>query len=249
MPKITRYKIEKALNIRLKPSDKKSVIMNQAIDLEKNVIFIAIPKTGTTSVREQLDQKGNPIISNAHLNIMQIRDLIYIYLLKMAVGTNKSFPTTGVPTDQDLRVKAAEIFQSCFKFSAVRNPWARAVSMYFRSDGIGIRKEMSFEQFCEAHKYASDTCLHPTLHKNQLDWLCDENGENLMDYVYKVEDFETAIDEINQLTNGRLGLKNQELNSNRKSKSKSYHDVYNDHTRKLIAQAFEKDIDTFKYTF
>jgi hypothetical protein len=180
---------------------------------------------------------------------MQIRDLIYIYLLKMAVGNNKSFPTSNIPTDQELRTQAGEIFDNCFKFSAVRNPWARAVSLYYRSDGIGIRNQMSFAEFCEAHKNASDTCLHPTLHQNQYDWLCDETGTNIMDYVYKVEDFETAIDEINALTNGRLGLKNQELNSNRKSKSKSYRDVYDDYTRKLIGQHFEKDIDTFKYTF
>ena len=108
---------------------------------------------------------------------------------------------------------------------------------------------MSFEAFVEGHALASDTCREPTRHRNQIDWLCDESGEIIMDYVYRVEDFETAIGEIRDRTDGRLVLQPQRLNVNPRSASTRYRSMYTDHTRKLIARNFERDIDHFKYTF
>lgn len=243
----TKHFIEKTSGIEVKRS--RPPIVNEAVNLDKKTIFIAIPKTGTTSVRTQIRKDGNPIISNAHLNIVQIRDLLYIHLLKLSLGKNLTFPNEDIPEDLSLRKEANEIFDSCFKFSAVRNPWARAVSLYFRREGATVKDKMSFEEFCEKHFYANDTCRHPTLHKNQYDWLCDENGENLMDYIYKVENFENAINDIKRLTDGRVKLINVKRNSNPNSQSNNYRNLYNDYTRKIIAKRFEKDIDIFKYTF
>ena len=48
-------------------------IINEAVNLEQNWIFVAIPKTGTTSIREQTRQNGTPLIPNPHLNILQIK--------------------------------------------------------------------------------------------------------------------------------------------------------------------------------
>jgi len=223
--------------------------LNQAINFDKKTIFIAIPKTGTTSVRQQVSQKGKALINQPHLNIMQVRDTLYTYLLMNSLGKNTEYPTHNLPTDSEIRANCQEIFARFFKFSSVRNPWARAVSLYFRREGVKVKKDISFETFCEKHLYASDTCRNPTLHKNQLDWLVDENGTIIMDYVYKVEDFQEAIKEISERTNGRIQLKYKEANTNDRSKSRTYHDMYTDRTRQLIAKRFEKDIDFFKYTF
>ncbi len=246
--------LEKTLNIkvsRLKNNEGKmtSLVINEAINFEKEVIFIAIPKTGTTSVRTQLKQPGIPIIENPHLDISQIQDLIYIYLLKENLGTNRTFPNGNIANDEELRQEAEKIFNSFFKFSAVRNPWARAVSLYSRREGIKLKDKITFDEFCENHFYASDTCFHPTLHKNQIDWLTSNNGKLLMDFVYKVEEYENAIDEISKITNGRLLLDNVKRNVNPNSKSSDYRNMYNDKTRKIIEKRFEKDIDYFKYTF
>jgi hypothetical protein len=247
---IVKKVIEKTFDIEISISKSvKSLIINEAINFEKEVIFIAVPKTGTTSVRTQLSQVGTPIIKNPHLNICQIRDLIYVYLLKETLGSNRTFPDGNIPSDNALREKANNMFDSFFKFSAVRNPWARAASLYFRREGITLKDEMTFDEFCDKHIYASDTCSHPTLHINQYDWLCSKNGEILMDYIYKVEEFENAINDIKTLTNNRLILDNVKRNLNPKSKSSNYRSLYNDKTRKMIEKRFEKDIDYFKYVF
>jgi hypothetical protein len=224
-------------------------ILNEAVHFKKECIFIAVPKTGTTSLRTQLKQNGLPLIKRPHLDIMQVRDSLYVFFLHQALGNNKDFPSESVPRDADIRAKAKEVFDTFFKFSAVRNPWARALSLYSRLEGVRVKGKISFEDFCKNHLYASDTCKQPTLHQNQLDWLCDENGKCIMDYVYKLENFNQAIKEIAELTDGRLRLKKKDANRNPNSHSRSYREVYTEETRKLIARRFEKDIDYFKYTF
>jgi len=142
----------------------------------------------------------------------------------------------------------SDTFGRFVKFSSVRNPWARAVSLYSRREGVKTRDKMSFADFCRNHMYASDSCRHPTLHHNQLDWICDEDGQCIMDYVYRLEDFDQAINETAERTDGRIQLASKKANQNPNSGSESYRDLYTEETRKLIASRFQKDIEFFKYT-
>ena len=122
-------------------------------------------------------------------------------------------------------------------------------SLYFRQEGVISHNRISFEEFCENHAYASDTCSHPTLHSNQLDWLTDEDGRIGVDYVYKIEEFESSLAEIREMTNGRINLQFLVANTNPLSRADRYRDMFTDRTRQLIARRFEKDIDTFRYAF
>lgn len=221
-------------------------LLNRAIHLDKGVIFVAIPKNGTTGVRQQLQQPGVEFNPHPHLSIVQIRDSLYAWVLRSAMGGHGNFPSADTPTDADIRARTRALFSSLFKFAAVRNPWARAASLYARP---WVSKEMSFDEFIEHHCNASDACVHPTLHRNQLDWLTDENGTMLMDYVYKLEEFERAVNEIAVRTEGRLLLKNIRINSNRHSAADRYRELYTNRTRTLIARRFERDIETFEYHF
>jgi len=222
---------------------------NEAVNFDKRVIFIAVPKAGTTSVRSQLAQDGVPFIAAPHLNILQVRDALYTYLLLNSLGANRNFPSQGVRSDADIRAQASAIFGSFFKFAAVRNPWDRAVSLYLRREGLVVSEHISFATFCTRHLYASDTCVFPTLHRNQLDWLCDEDGQCLLDYVYRLEDFSRAIADIAERTGGRVQLGMKRENVRRDIAARDYRQYYSDETRKIVAARFEKDIDYFKYTF
>lgn len=241
--------LRKAIRSTSVQQEPKPLILNEAVNFDKQVIFIAVPKTGSTSVRVQIRPYGTPLIPNQHLNIVQIRDSLYVYFLTLALGNTIHFPSESIPTDADIRARSKEIFDTFFKFSAVRNPWARAVSLYYRREGVQVSDRLTFEQFCQDHFYASDTCRHPTLHKNQFDWHCDENGKSLMDYIFKIENFDDAINEIADRTNGRLQLTKLRENVNPLSLSHAYRDLYTEETKEIIAKRFEKDIDTFKYTF
>ena len=58
--------------------------------------------------------------------------------------------------------------------------------IFAKEEGIKVSDFLSFDEFVKNHFYASDTCVHPTLHRNQIDWLCDENGMVLMDYIFLI---------------------------------------------------------------
>lgn len=225
-------------------------MLNEAINFEKKCIFVAVPKTGSTSVRSQLRYRGGAcLIPNPHLSIIQIRDSLYTYFLINSLGQNSTFPSREVPADAEIRIHAKQVFESFFKFAAVRNPWARAVSLYSRREGVRLSDRMSFQDFCVDHYYASDTCRHPTLHRNQLDWLIDENGASLMDYTYKLEEFATAIKDIARMTDQRIRLSASPENVNPMSLSSAYRDLYTPEARGLIARRFERDIEYFGYCF
>lgn len=250
MRELIKNSLRKYLKINVsKYEEPKPLTITDAVNTDLKTIFVSVPKTGSTTVRDQLKQYGTPFVLNGHLDIIQIREVIYVYLLKTRLRQVLEFPSINVPKDEDLRKEADRMFNDFFKFSAVRNPWARAVSIYYRREGYQCSDKITFEEFCHDHHFASDTSLLSSLHKNQIDWMTDLEGNVLMDYIYKVENFEAAIGEIYERTDGRIQLENLNLNKNPKSKSLEYRKMYNSETKKIIAQRFEKDIDVFKYTF
>ena len=223
--------------------------VNEAVHLEQEWIFVAIPKTGTTSIRNQTRQHGRSLIPNPHLNILQIKDAIVVFYLQKNLASNFEYPSRQVKTYLEVKEDARMFFDKAFKFSSVRNPWERAVSLYYRKEGIKVRDSISFDKFIEQHVYASDTCVQPTLHHNQIDWLCDEKGNLLIDFVFKLEEFEDAIKVISERTSGKLNLQYRIANKNEESKSERYRAMYNNETRMIIQKRFEKDIDYFKFCF
>ncbi|MEM7766349.1 MAG: sulfotransferase family 2 domain-containing protein [Pseudomonadota bacterium] len=237
-------KILREMGMRTRPFH-----FNEAVNFDLSCILIAVPKTGTTTVRSQIRKAGDFMFPEPHLNAMQVRRGLYAYFLKQALKTNTSFPSKGVPTDAELVEASEAVFRDFFKFSAVRNPWARTASIYARAEGLQLRDTMSFSQFCDQLTAASDTCSYPTWHKNQADWLVDDTGEICMDYVYKVEDAANAFAEIRERTEGRVQLEAVHRNVNPNSKSATYQDLYDDASKAAIGRLFEKDIDLFKYAF
>ena len=79
----------------------------------------------------------------------------------------------------------------------------------------------------------------------QKDFLYDANGKILVDFIGKFEnlqeDFNTICSRI-QINLTALPLANS-------SKHTHYKDYYNKHTKDLIYNAFQKDIEIFKYDF
>ena len=79
--------------------------------------------------------------------------------------------------------------------------------------------------------------------------MCDEKGNLLIDFVFKLEEFEDAIKVISERTSGKLNLQYRIANKNEESKSERYRAMYNNETRMIIQKRFEKDIDYFKFCF
>jgi len=244
--------LKKGLRIRRKAERRSRLVLpNEAVDFDRRAIFVAIPKTGTTSILAQMRKEATYLIPHPHLSITQIRDVLFVDLLRHSLGRNMTLPSDRnvVLTHAEIRQRAAVLFDSFFKFSLVRNPWARTVSLYFRREGVSVSREMDFPTFCRTLEYASDTCINPTVHPNQLDWLLDENGKLAVDYVMKLESLEDDLAELGRRTQGRLRFEGRRLNANPASKSASYRDMYDEESKERIAQLFRRDIEYFGYEF
>ncbi len=212
-------------------------------------MYVAIPKTGSTTIRTQLLQRGAPLVPYAHLNYQQLTECLYMYNLLTALGSNDTFPHSKVPSNDEIRVASRRQSDSMFKFATVRNPWARAVSLYCRHEGVQVRNTMSFEQFCQQHLLASDTCRQPTLHRGQRDWLVDESGKMRMDLVIRIEELHEGLQALSHRTGGRIRLMPTHKNPSQVGSGRNYRDFYNTQTRRHIASVFAEDIETFKYQF
>lgn len=135
--------------------------LNEAINFETSTIFVAVPKTGTTSIRDQTREQRRFLLKRPHLNIREIRKGIDFYFLSQALDRNRSFPTDPalVPSTTEALDKAAAFYENAFKFASVRNPWARTASLFFRSEGMKCSKNMDF-----SHAKEMRLSIHITTH-------------------------------------------------------------------------------------
>lgn len=194
-------------------------------------ITIDIPKTGTRSFRESLhplgliDIVGKPFIEAG------------FYQHDTANRAKKQF------------AKNNWNWSGYFKFTIVRNPWARYFSFfnYFKSYGekylsrdesINWREpEINQGKLCvELFENKDDkTVLKNIILNNdsQDSYYCDENGKIIVDHVATFEDLENEF----VFLCDRVGVKTPILqHGNKSSNSPNMHDIYNQELIDLVEQ-------------
>jgi hypothetical protein len=135
---------------------------------------------------------------------------------------------------QKIKELHPDCFKSYFKFCIVRNPFDLVVSAYF----FKKKKNLSFEQFVEKLK-------------DNFNWgRMSIDGKLQMDYYIKYENLQEDIEKVCKI----LNIKNYNLDSlpNYKSGLRTdtdYKKFYNNKTRKIVENLFEKQLKTFGYTF
>lgn len=135
-----------------------------------------------------------------------------------------------------------------FKFSFVRNPWDRLVSLYsFRLVKDRIPEDdgtpLTFESWIE-RAYGPAAGAPGLLNGEQVNWLSDEQGRIIVDFVGR---FERLADDFAQVA-ARLD-RDVELPHLNASQRGPYPDYYSDRTRQLVEQRFANDIEAFGYEF
>jgi len=200
------------------------------ISHEKKFIYIATPKTGTTSIHHHL-KKYNSIRCNGNFKSK--------YFLH--ANTETAF---GILTEAYLNPK------DYFIFSCTRNPWERCVSEYFfickrfqEPKRKLLRKYYnqnlpSFEQWIieyNANSYfpAHDSC--------QVDVIQPHLTSTTMRFENLQEDFNIICDKI--------GIPRQKLPHRNKINHKHYTEYYDEETKEIVAEKYAKDIEYFGYEF
>ena len=208
-------------------------------------IFVEVPKTGSTSIRKIIGSPKKP-----HLSISQIRYEMHRH--RSATGTGamswiQSKAYFFLPEAKRYAIGENQ-FCSYFKFGFVRNPWDRVVSLYRRKEGLQMQEKMTFEEFVTWIKYSSSTCVHPTPHVNQLDWLVDSHGNVLVDFIGRFETLQADWEAISKKIGAKSTLPHYKKNTEKDNK-KHYTEWYSKKTKDIVEAKFRTDIEYFGYTF
>lgn len=232
-------------------------------------IFIHIPKTGGMSIEKAfLDSLGLRFYRGQNHSLM----------LSYNTDPLQGPPSLAHLTADEYCAKSyvsSEIFETYFKFSFVRNPWSRMVSIYKHFD---FHRYLTFEKFIDYQL--------PILQEKrayfvmpQVNYIYDEKDRKLVDFIGKFENIEEDFEylrnkiphSVNDLTHvnkspgphnwySRWNLKfvGKELWKSPKMVAKislkakqysSYRDYYSSKTKLKIKEMYREDIETFDYTF
>jgi hypothetical protein len=151
------------------------------------------------------------------------------------------------PTAQAIRERVGDtIWDTCFKFAIVRNPWDWQTSLYQyilkRNQHplhATVKQLGSFDAYIHA-VCAREHCLYSL----QQDFICDEDSQVIVDHVARFESMTSEWDYISK----RIGLSSPLPHMN-VSKEADYRTYYDNRTVDLVAEAFQPDIDRFGYQF
>jgi len=227
------------------------------ISTKHKTIFVHIPKVAGQSI-EML------FLKDLDLNWDQ-RDELLMRTKKPQEKGPRRLAHLRAKDYVSLGYAAVSTFDSFFKFSFVRDPYARVLSLYHY---LGYSRIISVEKFIEKvliKKVKEDHFFYQA----QYDYLYSDEGKLLVDYVGKLEQISKDIEYVL----AKSGLQSQKLPHVNKSEkglkrgltslitspalllhlnpskifSKKKVKALSDHEKKLIYQLYSKDFAHFAY--
>jgi chondroitin 4-sulfotransferase 11 len=201
------------------------IALSMVISDRHRCIFVHVQKTGGASI-EALLRQSDPTISGG-----------------MHMQRRHHFARAIRP------IAGAERWERYFKFAFVRNPWDRLVSWYHMC--MQVATPNAFSAYVRANAPTFDAFVtgagsgmgERTTH-NQLDYITDENGAPMLDFVGRYETLQQDFARIGD----KLGLDCPLPHVNR-SQHRDYREYYSDTTRRIVAERFARDIAYFGYEF
>ena len=224
------------------------------IDLNRNFIFVHIPRTGGTSIEEMFGLKEGSCL----------------FGLAPYGGTIDAMASPQHLTWQQLiQILPTSFTDSAYKFAFVRNPWDRFLSAYryrLRCYLHGLKRSgASYYKRClynESHLASLDsfvaTLEFPIEHRvtavggldahlePQCTFVTDAKGRIAMDRICRFENFEP---DIRAVADG-LGIQLGEIvRQNVTSGGTRYRSSYSTYAMDAVRAFYAEDIERFEYTF
>ena len=180
---------------------------------------------------------------------------IFIHINKTAgtsIGNAIGLPVKHHQTAREVIAGIGrENWDKAYKFTLVRNPWDRAVSLYeyrrkknktdLAKRGIAFSEwvNKTFGPDKDPFYYNNAKSFQP-----QVEWLKDDAGRISIDFIGKFETINEDFEKIRRAIG--LDAELPHLNASRRA---SYQSYYDDETRETVATWFREDIEFFGYRF
>jgi len=202
-------------------------------DRGRGIVFFHIPKTGGTSIERALGLLGDPNKLDP--------DRIFGWDDGISEGVQH------LPPSHIRRFLTEEELRAYFKFTIVRNPFDRMVSEYaWRYGEQGAQdSRVRFAEFVDwvdsliaGGEYRDDLSL---LHLwPQSDYVFDERGRGVMDFVGRFEQLQADFDKVCELT----GLAPVTLGREQKSRRRPCQAYYDPRTIEKVSAVYHRDFET-----
>lgn len=207
------------------------------LSLEKNFIFIHIPKTAGTSITRALRPwclrpKPTPwrrLLS--HLPVREAPERANFNQHDRASWLRRKLPP--------------QLYDGAYKFAVVRNPFELVVSNYQH-----LRRKTSRRRHRQAQRWDFKAFLRYLERKNRLarvdqtSWISDGDGKLIVDEILR---FETLAEQFNVLAE-RLGLP-AELPRSNVSAPVDYRALYDEEAKAIVRRLYVRDFERFGYEF
>jgi len=142
-----------------------------------------------------------------------------------------------------------------FKFTFVRNPWARLVSAYHFLMAGGMNDEdkkwkdetlVNYDGFKSfVMNWLNEDSIHSQVHFiPQYEFLIDDNGVMKADFVGKTENINKDYQKVLDM----LGIESS-LSFNNQSNHDIYTEYYDEQTKDIVSSLYKKDIELFGYKY
>lgn len=150
-------------------------------------------------------------------------------------------------------------FNRYFKFTVVRNPWDRLISIYLytpfdrKTAKQGYTRQMQYKilsPFSNPFQFNSDDFLewlkNVSTNKSKFLAPCSFWLRGKMDFIGRYE----RLDEAWEYISNHIGLNKESLSQLLRNKNRThYRDYYGQTSKRLVAEIFAEDIDQWGYEF
>jgi hypothetical protein len=197
-------------------------------------IFVAIPKTGTHSVRQALREQMGP----------EDMEQVGLFVRKSLPIPELARIRHGHLTLSQVRPHlGADVFDAFFKFAFVRNPFDRFVSYC----SFMTRQKGQFDRDPKPvmRHFLANPPLDHILFQPQHQFVSDEHGKLLTEYIGRVERMQDSYDEIAR----RIGIPTTQLARVNSSKRRDYRGYYDQELIDGVAKLYARDLELFGYEF
>lgn len=198
-------------------------------------VFVAIPKTGTHSVRQALREQMGPD-DMEQVALFVDKSLPFPELAKLGHGHISL---------RELRPHmSAEDFASFFKFAFVRNPFDRFVSYCSFMTRTGDAFERDPKAVMRHFLFTAPPMRH-ILFAPQYHFVTGADGALLTDMIGRVEQMQESYDAIC----AKIGIATKELAKTNTSKRGDYRSYYDQQLVDGVARLYARDLELFGYQF
>lgn len=198
-------------------------------------IFVAVPKTGTHSVRQALrEQMGDEDIEQVGLFV------------------NKRFPMPELAAIRHGHLTLAQVepflpagdFKGYFKFGFVRNPFDRFISYCAFMTRAGGEFDTDPKAVMRHFLFTAPPTGHILFQPQHL-FFTGTHGQLVSDFVGRIEAMQPDYDTIC----ARIGIAPRALDKVNSSKRGDYRDYYDQQLIDGVTALYARDLELFDYSF